>query len=335
MEKLTVLIRKLASSVVLNSAAVNASGLNSGRMGCSLALYEASQVLGDDYLEDEAFMLLQESILSQMDDLGFHKGWSGIGFALMYLIRNNYLEADLGEVFGERMEQICVFLEDKLRKNVLFIAEELEMLYFVNEMALCDHSKRWEKIRNRMNEKADEKILSLIDRCSKTTVNISRSSVQNQLNAYLNYRLPEENRKSMELVIEKYMDLYHRGLLPDNLVTYLQISKILGNKYSLDGHYGLDWKNRLYVAPLSYQTSVLALDLETSGEQGPSAKWIESMYLTPDWKETEQNIVAYIYKASSMFGLGNGLSRLLILLCMYMKLKDKRDVSPMVKLLTL
>ena len=53
MEKLTVLIRKLASSVVLNSAAVNASGLNSGRMGCSLALYEASQVLGDDYLEDE------------------------------------------------------------------------------------------------------------------------------------------------------------------------------------------------------------------------------------------------------------------------------------------
>ena len=84
-------------------------------MGCSLALYEASQVLGDDYLEDEAFMLLQESILSQMDDLGFHKGWSGIGFALMYLIRNNYLEADLGEVFGERMEQICVFLEAILR----------------------------------------------------------------------------------------------------------------------------------------------------------------------------------------------------------------------------
>lgn len=64
-------VRKLIDYVLLNACSVNSSGLYNGKAGMSLALFEAARLLKDPYIEEQAFDLLQEALLSKNEDIGF------------------------------------------------------------------------------------------------------------------------------------------------------------------------------------------------------------------------------------------------------------------------
>ena len=51
----SILIRKQADFVMLNSCSVNSSGLYNGKAGMALALFETANLLDDNYIEVKPF----------------------------------------------------------------------------------------------------------------------------------------------------------------------------------------------------------------------------------------------------------------------------------------
>ena len=62
-------IRKLVDYISLNACSVNSSGLYNGKSGISLALFETAKCLQDTEIEDKAFSLFQESLISVSSNL--------------------------------------------------------------------------------------------------------------------------------------------------------------------------------------------------------------------------------------------------------------------------
>lgn len=100
------LIYKVTDYILLNVYSLNSSGFYYGRAGVSLAFFEAARLLADDYLEEHAFELLQEALLYKGDDLSLHNGYSGISFVFHYLIENDFVEADVDELFSEQEKKM-------------------------------------------------------------------------------------------------------------------------------------------------------------------------------------------------------------------------------------
>lgn len=73
-------IRKLIDYVLINACSINSTGLNNGKAGFSVTLFELSRILKDDYIEEQSLELLQESLLTKDNDIGFENGLSGVGF---------------------------------------------------------------------------------------------------------------------------------------------------------------------------------------------------------------------------------------------------------------
>lgn len=101
------ILAKMNYYVALNACTVGLSGLYNGKAGMSLALFEASRVLADEYLEEQASQLLQEALLVRTQDIGFENGLSGIGYAVLYLLENGFIEAEFEDVFGKQALTIC------------------------------------------------------------------------------------------------------------------------------------------------------------------------------------------------------------------------------------
>lgn len=100
------LIRKISDFVLLNAYSTESSGFYNGKAGISLALFEVSRLLKDEYLEEHAFELLQEALLYKGDDMSFASGYFGISFVLHYLVENDFVEADIDDLLGEQEQKI-------------------------------------------------------------------------------------------------------------------------------------------------------------------------------------------------------------------------------------
>ena len=84
-------ISKLVDYLLLNAYSVNSSGLYNGKAGISLCLFEMSRFLQDEYIEEQAFELLKEFLLTKNEDIGFENGLSGVGYVLLYLIQKDFV----------------------------------------------------------------------------------------------------------------------------------------------------------------------------------------------------------------------------------------------------
>ena len=123
------IIRKLVDHILLNACSVSSSGLYNGKAGLALALFETARYLQDEYIEEQALNLLQEALLSKTDDIGFENGLSGIGYVLLYLIENDFIDADFEEIFGYKYE-IIISEFDKQKENPGFLLNSIRMNYF-------------------------------------------------------------------------------------------------------------------------------------------------------------------------------------------------------------
>lgn len=89
------LISKIADYVLLNAYSLESSGFYYGKAGVSLALFEVAHLTKSNYIENHAFELLQESLLYKGNDSSWSDGYTGIGYVLNYLTKNNFVETDI------------------------------------------------------------------------------------------------------------------------------------------------------------------------------------------------------------------------------------------------
>jgi len=95
-------LESVKNYLVIDSLSYSNTGL-SGKAGVALALFELSE--NDAVLGDYAFEFFQES-LAFVNNNFCYKGTIGIGIILNYLIDNEFIDADFGELFGDSHGQI-------------------------------------------------------------------------------------------------------------------------------------------------------------------------------------------------------------------------------------
>ena len=126
-------IRKIANGVMQNSAKMSLTGLYNGKAGLSLSLFTASNYLHDELMEDVAHRLFQESLIIRNSDIGFENGLAGIGYAMLYLVENKYMEADFDELFGIQYETIISSFKN-IEKVPPRLVNSLQTLYFLSKL---------------------------------------------------------------------------------------------------------------------------------------------------------------------------------------------------------
>lgn len=215
-------IYQLIDYILLNAYSVNSTGLYNGKAGLSLCLFETSRCLGDSYIEEQAFNLLQEALLNKNQDIGFENGLSGIGYVLVYLIRHKFVEADFYELFEEHlkkiMEQLSLLEEFTTREKTFHYNK---VIYFLHEMSFFSMNRQFKHYVNFfITESAlflEEKLLMI----KNNKANYSKIDLIGSIADYLSildnckYYVP-----SLKL-LELYAELYEKSIfISDYTVGY-------------------------------------------------------------------------------------------------------------------
>lgn len=105
------IIGQIAAYIIQNSAALTSSGLFDGKAGHALCLFEIGRLTLDEKIEDSAFQIFQEALLSKTQSITFDNGLSGIGYVLLYLIKHKHIEADFNDLFEKQHLHIMKVIE--------------------------------------------------------------------------------------------------------------------------------------------------------------------------------------------------------------------------------
>jgi len=293
----------------------------------------------DEYLEDCAFELIQQALLSVNTDASFQNGLSGIGYALLYLINNDFLDADFDELFGKNRGMIANYIEKKIvdgKSSNIF-----EELMYLNALG---------KYRNNMEESLLKELYSktiyafelLIVGAMKGNDNVFVSKIFSLADKKINKTLLQNNFASLLKMCFKYSnndeklyslcckysELYKSNRITSNIEigAYLyEYSEIYGDsdlkKVAVENQ-ELGIKN-VYPDTLFLREKINLLFLLTQFNKYPETKkrLFDSIFLKKDMTE-EESIIEDIPRNALICSLGYGIS-LLLLFLIYNSKADK------------
>ena len=209
-------IRKIAKRLLQDAEKTTSAGLHNGKAGLSLSLFMAARYLQDESIEDAAYQLLKESLTIKTGDISFENGRSGTGYALLYLIENNYLEADFDEIFGEQYEMIIKNLSI-IEKMPLLLLQLRQAIYFLSKaVGIKKEDNRIPKIIQKFFEGLE---LYLIIQFQDFTDPRYIKNKTEVLNIYRNYRqlVDYSGYKHFSRALsEDYEDLCRKGVIKNS-----------------------------------------------------------------------------------------------------------------------
>lgn len=219
------IIRKLVDYILLNACSVNSSGLYNGKAGMALALFEAARYLQDEYIEEQAFDLLQESLLSKSEDISFENGLSGIGYVLLYLMKNDFIEADFDDLFKEQYEKIIESIEIMEQKKIQ-LTNIMQVVYFLSSLKqLKPQDQRIDEFSKKIIEAVEVYlIIRFRDFRDIHSVN-NRMEVTTLFEAYLKLVISTSYKDFLQSVLNDYAKLYRSGRIISSYAVghYLEI----------------------------------------------------------------------------------------------------------------
>ena len=229
---MNVLVRKIVDHILLNACSVNSSGLYNGKAGMALALFEAARHLQDEYIEEQAFDLLQEALITKTEDISLENGLSGIGYVLLYLIHNDFLDADFGELFGEQHQKILVHLE-KSKNKTNVTPKTIRLNYYLTEVQqiIPANSKIKEFIKT-IFETIEQDLISLFSGFRNLDCTNNKMVVLCQFECYLK-TVCDCNYSDYSLsLLNQYADLYRNGRIKSSFPIAYHLEKLgLQEKY--------------------------------------------------------------------------------------------------------
>jgi len=206
-------IHKLIDFILLNSSSVNSSGLYNGKAGISLTLFEVSRYFQNEYIEEEAFNLLQEALLSKNEGISFENGLSGIGFVLFYLIENKFINADFSELFGDNLRKITVTLTEWAENNSYAnLFNNINIVYLLQAIHEKHKHQNFSSLiltligvsTNLMEEKFVKTKNSIVD--------VSKINILHSFKQYLKIIDMCNFLKLSRNIIDMYMELYRQNV---------------------------------------------------------------------------------------------------------------------------
>ena len=201
-------ITKLTDYMLNDVCSITGFGLYNGKLGISLALFESSRYLADETLEEQAFELFQKSLLIKTEDVSFENGLAGVGWALLYLIENKFIDADFDDIFIKEYEQLITrFKSVTIRPHRL--VDLTRTIYFLSEIKkIKPNDNRIDYIIQHILS-ATELYLSVqfLDMSDSNYIN-KKSTVMNVFEAYLKSACYANHKNYLRLSIDYYNDLY-------------------------------------------------------------------------------------------------------------------------------
>lgn len=144
------ILKSIADHLILNSSGLYEIGLYDGKMGVALFFYHYSRYMNVPIYNDFADCLLDE-VIQNMDSLisiRFDEGLCGIGWALQYLMRNNFVKGDDSDVFSDFDCKVLEYDINKMSDRTLSTGS-MGVLYYIiprifslkqrgNSSVICD-----------------------------------------------------------------------------------------------------------------------------------------------------------------------------------------------------
>ena len=339
------IIRKLADFVLLNSCSINSSGLYNGKAGMALALFEIARCLHDEYIEERASELLQESLLSKNEDIGFENGLSGIGFTLLYLIRNRFVDADFEELFGHNLSKILKVLKewkDRDLSDLLF--NNLKIVYFLDDVLQNGRSSTISPYIKLFLATVESHLLKWFNDVKNANLLIQNSKID-QLESFEEYLKIICNCKLFEPsyhILTSYSLLYMNGEYVSNIFIghYLRMISIERGSGELEV---IAEKNTKYAImdihpeTMSLMQRLNLLYLLTSFYQDRCSEYIklleEGLVNIKEQNSQEKDLLHGFQSTSSIAGYQSGMSRLLLYWVYRKNLEEHMDCTRFKKIL--
>lgn len=314
-------INKLVDYILLNACSVNSTGLYNGKSGLSLTLFEVSRYLKDEYLEDHAFNLLKESLLSKNEDIGFENGLAGVGYTLLYLMKNKFICADFNELFGEQHKKISKRLkEGRMQKMTKYLISNLRIIYY---LVLSIQEANDNEAVNTITYISFEVEESLIKQMKEIEQGSHLCSKEDLLYAFHLY-LKIANNCPYILPSTKLLDIYTRLYIKNKLICNFHIGYYLSNiadKLCDNELQNIGKENKrnalknIYIKtiPLSQQIDLLYLLRQEKHYYENEIKLLERGFLDVTKLDIfETNILHCISPSNFIAGYQHGIARLLL-----------------------
>lgn len=308
----------LSDFIRLNACGLQSAGLAMGKAGVAIALFEAARTLQDEAMEDDAYDLLREALLSRHTDLDMQNGWAGIGFALWYLIRYRFVEADFNELFADRLQALRQADDQAPERSIIRTDDTCLLWYATGDEERC---------RRAMGCTArlltEELGLTLAGKPGK----MPKIMCSALLARYLRRCVLMADYEPDKQVIAIYGEIYERGLLRSEESIGFYLTE-LADRHHKDSWKALAGKNLQFGhAPCATQTQDISeqpitlyrrLQLPDALERKQAMHAVLTTYVQPKPHQLESTLYATCGNAENAATLKGGIARLLLLLC-YMK----------------
>ena len=225
-------IRKIVDHILLNACSVNSSGLYNGKAGMALALFEAARYLKDEYIEEQVFDLLQEALVTKTKDISFEDGLGGIGYVLLYLMRNDFIDADFQELFGEQHQKMLLRIEE-LKEKSNSATNMLRLNYYLADVQrMFPANRRIKKFIKTIFEAVEQDLVSQFSDFGKLDDANNKILVLLRFECYLK-TVCDCNYSDYSLsLLNQYADLYRSGRIKSSFPIAYHLEKLgLQEKY--------------------------------------------------------------------------------------------------------
>lgn len=304
MLRMTTTIQKIVDCILLNSCSVNSSGLYNGKAGMALALFEAARFLHDDYIEEQAFNLLQEALITKTEDISFENGLSGIGYVLLYLAHDNFIDADFNDLFGDQHQKVMMRVgELKGTPNTM-----LRLNYYLAEVRhQIPDNHQTDKLIRTLFEATELDLHSQFSGFNKLTYNNDKKSVLSKFECYMKTVCDCGYKGYSHSLLNEYANLYRSGYIKSSftIASYLEmlrLESIFNDVICANKQHAI-------------QSDLLQhCDLRNLIEFSQLSKNEEIITSITSENESEKAILNHIPMEALTAGYEHGLSRLLIYL---------------------
>jgi len=220
-------IRKIADLVLQNAEKTSSTGLYNGKAGLSITLFMAAEYLRDESMEDVAYHLLKESLILKNDEMNFENGWTGIGYAILYLVENKYLEADFDEIFGTKYESIVRYFKN-IEMFPARLLDSLPTVYFFSAVRnIKNEDDRVPEIIRKFFEGIELYLMVQFHDFTDIRYINKKVNVINTFNTYLKMVDYSGYKNFSRALLEDFAAIYRKGRIASSLETGYYLSKIV------------------------------------------------------------------------------------------------------------
>lgn len=106
-----VLLEKIANHYLFYGSFHSDLGLYNGKMGMVIFFFHYARYTGNSLYEDFAEEFLNEILenLHTETPISFKRGLAGIGWGMLYLIKQGFMETDIQETFKDMDEKVMEY----------------------------------------------------------------------------------------------------------------------------------------------------------------------------------------------------------------------------------